>query len=268
LLALMAETDSVDTFLTALEVLAASDPNCKGLLAAAVRHADRLNILKGRASGTTTPEQDVFDDALEQIMAARGHGKPAGSAGADAVPVPSGAPAPELLPMPTLTAAPVAGNAATSAVRCSEECCEGKARCPADGPRAGCGDAAVIADLVGIVRETKSRDAFVAAVMGLCRFEDNTPMPAVIRNADRLGLLDGLAEGVEPTPARQVIAFYLMGSDGPDGPADPVPSPLPPRTLPVIVGPLPAGPGATRNLPGRVTPPAPTVKLTPPPSGR
>jgi hypothetical protein len=250
LLTLMDETDSADVFLTALEAMTASDPSCKGLLASAVRNAARLGILKGRVAGPATPEQDALDEALEQITSARRPAKPsapAEPAGVVSVPLQSvGAfvPAAELLPMPTLTPA---CPTPSPTKRCSAECC------PNEG---GC-DAKVIAELTAIVRETKSRDAFTAAVMGLCRFEDNSAMPAVIRHAERLGLLDGLAEGGEPTPAKQIISYYLMGSDGPDGPAEPGPSCLPPRTLPVIVGPLPAGP---KPIPSRSAVSVPTVK--------
>jgi hypothetical protein len=75
LLTLMRETQSVDTFLTALECLAATDPHCKGLLPSAIRNADRLGLLKGRVSGKPTEAQESYNTVMNELFEARGHEK-------------------------------------------------------------------------------------------------------------------------------------------------------------------------------------------------
>ncbi len=75
LLALINETESPDTFLIAVEALTGLEPERKGLVAAVVRNADRLGILKGIASNKVTEQQEAVAKALEKLLQARTEGK-------------------------------------------------------------------------------------------------------------------------------------------------------------------------------------------------
>ena len=43
----------------------------------------------------------------------------------------------------------------------------------------------MVAELIAILDETKSGDTFMAALLALGQFDDKTPLPAVVRNAER-----------------------------------------------------------------------------------
>ena len=72
-------------------------------------------------------------------------------------------------------------------------------------------DAEVVGELVKILNETKSADTFVATLLALSQFEDKSPLPAVVKNAARLGLLKGLSKDENPPHAQQMVAAYLSG---------------------------------------------------------
>ena len=72
-------------------------------------------------------------------------------------------------------------------------------------------DAEVVAELVKILDQTKSGDTFVATLLALSQFEDKSPLPAVVRNASRLGLLKGLCKEDKPNHAQEMIGAYLSG---------------------------------------------------------
>jgi hypothetical protein len=61
----------VDTFLTAMGCLVATDPHCKGLLPAVVRNAERLGLLKGITDDNQTAVQEEYSDLLEKLLDAR-----------------------------------------------------------------------------------------------------------------------------------------------------------------------------------------------------
>ena len=66
-------------------------------------------------------------------------------------------------------------------------------------------DAKVVAELVTILGETKNVDTFLATLWH--RWDSSrtkSPLPAVIRNAERLGLLTGLSEAEAPSHAQQI----------------------------------------------------------------
>ena len=92
---------------------------------------------------------------------------------------------------------------------CYEECCGEKDCCLA--AKNGKTDAVVVAELVAILDDTKSADTYLATLLALSQFEDKSPLPAVVRNAARLGLLKGLSKKANPTQAQQIIGAYLSG---------------------------------------------------------
>ena len=51
------------------------EPERKGLMAAVIKNADRLGMLKGVTSGKVTPELVVISDALYKIVEARNESK-------------------------------------------------------------------------------------------------------------------------------------------------------------------------------------------------
>jgi hypothetical protein len=105
LLTLMNETESPDTFLIAVEALAGLEPERKGLIAAVVRNADRLGLLKGVASGKVTEHQEVITKMLEKLVQARTEGRNRGRTSSHRYCVP-----PQQLPV-----APVLGDNAVPA---------------------------------------------------------------------------------------------------------------------------------------------------------
>ena len=92
---------------------------------------------------------------------------------------------------------------------CAEKTCQEKGCCPTAGKAKD--DAKVVAELVTILGETKNVDTFLATLLALGQFEDKSPLPAVIRNAERLGLLTGLSKGEAPSHAQQILGAYLSG---------------------------------------------------------
>jgi hypothetical protein len=74
-------------------------------------------------------------------------------------------------------------------------------------------------ELLDIIRTTESPDTFTAAVAGLLGADSavekryaRLAVPVVIRNAERLGLLKGIASVEEPTPAQAELLDYLEGA--------------------------------------------------------
>lgn len=111
----------------------------------------------------------------------------------------------------TLAFRPVASSGQSPAVPpcCTEGVCKDKTCCEAAKKTKD--DAALVAELVTILDETKSPDAFLAALLALGRFEDKSPLPVVVRNAERLGLLKGLSKDDNPSHAQELIGAYLSG---------------------------------------------------------
>jgi hypothetical protein len=73
-------------------------------------------------------------------------------------------------------------------------------------------------ELMDIIRSTDSPDTFMAAVAGLVGADSaaekryaRLAVAVVIRNAERLGLLKGLASAEQPTPAQEGLLDYLEG---------------------------------------------------------
>jgi hypothetical protein len=100
LLTLINETESPDTFLIAVEALTGLEPERKGLIAAVVRNADRLGLLKGVASGKVTEHQEVITKMLDKLVQARTEGRTRGRTSSNRYCVP-----PQQLPV-----APVVGD--------------------------------------------------------------------------------------------------------------------------------------------------------------
>jgi hypothetical protein len=74
-------------------------------------------------------------------------------------------------------------------------------------------------DLMEIIRTTDSPDTFTAAVTGLLGADGaaekryaRLAVPVVIRNAERLGLLKGIASAEQITPAQAELRDYLVGA--------------------------------------------------------
>jgi hypothetical protein len=142
-----------------------------------------------------------------------------------------------------LRPAPLVGQAPPSAVAgapcCKAEICKEMACCSLAKKTKD--DAAVVAELVKILEETKSSDTFVATLVALGQFEDKSPLPAVVRNAARLGLLKGMCKESEPTHPQAMILDYLSGEltaecrhgDRPNG------APVPPGYYPPCAPPVP-----------------------------
>ncbi len=108
---------------------------------------------------------------------------------------------------------PLAGQAPSSSVAglpcCKETLCKEMSCCsPAKKTK---NDAEVVAELVKILEQTKSADTFVATLLALSQFEDKSPLPAVVRNAGRLGLLKGICKEDKPNHAQEMIGAYLSG---------------------------------------------------------
>jgi hypothetical protein len=86
---------------------------------------------------------------------------------------------------------------------------------PAAAPEACCpAKAGQSAKLVAILDEARSRDTFLLTVLALSQFEDRAAAPAVIRNADRLGLTRGIVGANGPAgsnPAQEIVVGYLTG---------------------------------------------------------
>jgi hypothetical protein len=130
--------------------------------------------------------------------------------------------------------------------------CTGHAA-PTEAPKARPGsDEEAVAELVAILDGTRSPDTFVAVLVALGRYDEKTALPAVIRNAERLGLLRGLAAGKTTTPAQQAVAAFLAGQESvarrcctaPYAPAPggccPAPASLPVTTNPSLAPPVPS----------------------------
>ena len=92
---------------------------------------------------------------------------------------------------------------------CAEAACKGKSCCQTAGRAKS--DAEVVAELVAILDRTKSTDTYLATLLALSQFEDKSPLPAVVRNAARLGLLKGLTKEEKPSHAQEMIGAYLSG---------------------------------------------------------
>jgi hypothetical protein len=182
---------------------------------------------------------------------------------------------------------PAAGAypACTSAATASSECCEAKADSCATKPCPTCADAKLYAELVAIIKETNSPDMFMVAVTGLMAAEDHgrKAIPVVIRNAERIGVLKGIAKEHEPTPVQAALQEYLAGcasrEDTPPAPADVlttvppavrvqvmpsgafVPPPVPERAPVLMYAPVPPSPGHIVPPPavgtGALAPPVP-----------
>ncbi len=76
LLTILNETTSVDTFVVTLGMLVELEPERKGMIAAVIRNADRLGLLKGVVtSGKPIPEHEAISTALEKMVAARNEAK-------------------------------------------------------------------------------------------------------------------------------------------------------------------------------------------------
>jgi hypothetical protein len=112
--------------------------------------------------------------------------------------------------------------------------------------------------LIEIMETTKSPDTFLMAVTALPALGDKgcRALPAVVRNAERLGLLKGLVNGPS-TPAHRALLSYVQQVGITDVPPPPVPPPAPPAAY--YGYPVPA----TTCTPAQMVPPPP-ADLPPP----
>ena len=178
-----------------------------------------------------------------------------------------------------LRPAPIAGqNAANSygpTEPCPATCCKEKGHpcCEAAKKK---DDAVIVAELVKILGETKNSDTFVATVLALGQFDDKSPLPVVVRNAARLGLLKGMAKDENTTRLQQLLAAYLSGEMTAESNPEFVqhcraPYPLPmPMPAPHWYGPQPPQPVTATCVPAPYygscnVMPAPTPSLARPP---
>jgi hypothetical protein len=122
----------------------------------------------------------------------------------------------------TCCAAAAAAPKSCAAQPAGAACCEAKAKdVAATGGEGTCGaacccaakggDGELYAELVAILKETESPDTFMAAVTGLMATEGHgkRAIPAVIRSAERLGLLNGIAKQLDATPAQALLQDYF-----------------------------------------------------------
>ena len=140
-------------------------------------------------------------------------------------------------------------------------------------------------ELLDIIRTTDSPDTFTAAVAGLVGADGaaekryaRLAVPVVIRNAERLGLLKGIASAQQPTPAQAGLLDYLAGAaaEAPPAPAmaesygvpsrgrsnqatgmyPNTPSPMPPAWpyAPCCTVPLPTPPTGPASVPPTMSP--------------
>jgi hypothetical protein len=86
-------------------------------------------------------------------------------------------------------------------------------------------------EMITIIRTTHSPDTFTAVVAGLLGADSaeekryaRLAVPVVIRNAERLGLLKGIASAEEPTPAQAELIDYLEGAPPEPPPVDAMPA--------------------------------------------
>jgi hypothetical protein len=134
--------------------------------------------------------------------------------------------------------APFAGNVVAGCPPCSQA---KKSAPPAAAAPRSCGEPCdmpederqAYQELLDIIRTTDSPDTFMAAVAALLGADGaekryaRLAVPVVIRNAERLGVLKGIASAEELTPVQKELLDYLEGAaaipqDPPaDGPATP-----------------------------------------------
>jgi hypothetical protein len=173
---------------------------------------------------------------------------------------------------PAASACPACASAAAA----SSECCEAKADSCAAKVCPACADAKLYAELVAIIKETNSPDMFMVAVTGLAATEDHgrKAIPLVIRNAERIGVLKGIAREHEPTPVQAALQGYLAGcasrEDTPPAPPD-VLTAVPPAVRVQVMPPgaivPPPAPERAPVLMYAPAPPPPAHVVPPPPVG-
>jgi hypothetical protein len=112
--------------------------------------------------------------------------------------------------------------------KCSPPACCAKKKDKAEAPAALSADKAgnvpederqAYQELMAIICTTKSPDTFMAAVAALLGADGpvekryaRLAVPVVIRNAERLGVLNGLASSEQLTPAQEELLDYLEGA--------------------------------------------------------
>jgi hypothetical protein len=168
--------------------------------------------------------------------------------------------------------------ACKSVAAAGSECCEAKStgctpECCAAKPCPACADAKLYAELVGIIKETNSPDMFMVAVTGLMATEDHgrKAIPVVIRNAERIGVLKGIAKEHEPTPVQAALQGYLAAcagrEDAPPTPADVVTTAVRLQVMPPGAPVAPPVPERAPVLMYAPVPPPPGYVVPPPPVG-
>ena len=68
LVAIIHDTESAETLVTALYALVALHPDDKTIVPLAIRNADRLGLLKGLYGDDQSPTQQAFSDALDVLL--------------------------------------------------------------------------------------------------------------------------------------------------------------------------------------------------------
>jgi hypothetical protein len=155
-----------------------------------------------------------------------------------------------------------------------KECCAAKGCCQAAAKARPKTDEELVAELHTILETTKSKDTFLLTVLALGRLNDKSELPAVIRNAERLGVVAGLADRANmdnPSPVVEVVIDYLGGQLAPENmPAGhPYGCPAPPAFAAGMMPPPPMPmPPPTAGMPfGAYGGFAPPVPMPPPPTG-
>jgi hypothetical protein len=154
-------------------------------------------------------------------------------------------------------------------------CRPAKAACPTAPARARPkNDEEALAELLAVLEEVKSREAFLATVVALARFDDDkVALAAVIRNGERLGVFKEMFNADGSGDVSEIVMGYLSGQlkaqlrqghgTAPSGPVGacygPAPRALiPPPPVGYTIDPSPVAP-PTAYPPGNFAPPARTA---------
>jgi hypothetical protein len=115
------------------------------------------------------------------------------------------------------------------------------------------GVSAVVADLVKLLANTKSKEMYLATVLALAQMGDEAraALPAVLEHGERLGMFKGIcdADAAKRIPGNRILEAVAKIAGGERYPVPAVHDSFP---VPSTPGYVPPPPGATPTMPGRV----------------